>query len=96
MEFEHFTERSRGFVHAAQGLALREGRQRFTPEHLLKVLVDDREGLAANLMAAAGGDAAQVKHGVDEALGKLPRVEGAGAGQVFLERETARRFEAAE
>jgi ATP-dependent Clp protease ATP-binding subunit ClpB len=96
MEFEHFTERSRGFVQAAHGLALREGHQRFTPEHLLKVLVDDREGLAANLMAAAGGDAAQVKHGVDEALGKLPRVEGAGAGQVFLERETARLFEAAE
>ena len=96
MEFENFTERSRGFVHAARGLALREGHQRFTPEHLLKVLVDDREGLAANLIAAAGGDAAAVKHGVDAVLAKLPKVEGAGAGQVFLERDTARLFEAAE
>ena len=96
MEFENFTERSRGFVHAARGLALREGHQRFTPEHLLKVLVDDREGLAANLIAAAGGDAAAVKRGVDAVLAKLPKVEGAGAGQVFLERDTARLFEAAE
>ena len=96
MEFEHFTERSRGFVQAAQTLALREGHQRFTPEHLLKVLVDDREGLAANLISAAGGDAAAVQRGVEAALAKLPKVEGAGAGQVFLERDTARLFEAAE
>ena len=72
MEFEHFTERSRGFVQAAQTLALREGHQRFTPEHLLKVLVDDREGLAANLISAAGGDAAAVQRGVEAALAKLP------------------------
>ncbi len=96
MEFENFTERSRGFVQSAQGLALREGHQRFTPEHLLKVLVDDREGLAANLISAAGGNAAAVKSGVEAALAKLPKVEGAGAGQVFLERDIARLFEAAE
>ena len=56
MDFEKYTERSRGFVQAAQGLATREGHQQLTPLHLLKVLLDDREGLAANLIRAAGGD----------------------------------------
>ena len=96
MEFERYTERSRGFVQSAQGLALRSGHQRFTPEHLLHTLVDDDEGLAANLIAAAGGTADRVRRGVDEALAKLPRVEGSGAGQVYLAPETARLFEAAE
>ena len=59
MEFENYTERARGFVQAAQGLALRSGHQRFTPEHLLKVLLDDKEGLAANLIKVAGGDPAR-------------------------------------
>ena len=58
VNFEKYTERSRGFVQSAQGLALRSGHQRFTPEHLLKVLLDDSEGLAANLIRAAGGDPA--------------------------------------
>ena len=53
MDFEKYTERARGFVQSAQGLALRSGHQRFAPEHLLKVLLDDPEGLAANLMTAA-------------------------------------------
>ena len=96
MDFENYTERSRGFVQAAQGLALRSGHQRFTPEHLLKVLLDDADGLAANLMGAAGGDPGQALAGVERALAKLPKVEGAGAGQVYLAPETARLFEAAE
>ena len=56
MDIEKFTERSRGFIQSAQGLALREGNQQFTPEHLLKVLMDDEEGLASRLIAAAGGN----------------------------------------
>ncbi|MCE2482525.1 MAG: ATP-dependent chaperone ClpB [Alphaproteobacteria bacterium] len=96
MEFERYTERSRGFVQSAQSLALRSGHQRFTPEHLLQTLVDDDEGLAANLIAAAGGTAEGVRRGVEEALAKLPKVEGSGAGQVYLAPETARLFEAAE
>ena len=96
MEFERYTERSRGFIQSAQGLALRSGHQRFTPEHLLHTLVDDDEGLAANLIAAAGGTAERVRRGVEEALAKLPRVEGSGAGQIYLAPETARLFEAAE
>ena len=55
MNFEIYTDRARGFVQSAQGLALREGHQQFTPEHLLKVLLDDSEGLAAGLIRKAGG-----------------------------------------
>ena len=56
MNFENYTERSRGFVQSAQTLAMREGHQQLTPEHLLKVLLDDKEGLAAGLIREAGGD----------------------------------------
>jgi len=95
MDFETYTERSRGFVQAAQALALREGHQRFTPEHLLKVLLDDKEGLAANLIRAAGGDPDRAREGVEAELAKLPRVEGSGAGQIYLAPETARVFDSA-
>ena len=96
MEFDRYTERSRGFIQSAQGLALRSGHQRFTPEHLLKILVDDGEGLAANLISAAGGRPADVRNRVEEALDKLPKVEGSGAGQIYIAPETARLFESAE
>ncbi|MFT5440311.1 MAG: ATP-dependent Clp protease ATP-binding subunit ClpB, partial [Alphaproteobacteria bacterium] len=96
MEFENYTERSRGFIQAAQSLALRSSHQRLTPEHILKVLLDDKEGLAANLIAAAGGDAAKALKGADAALGKIPKVEGDGAGQVYIAPETARLLEQAE
>jgi len=90
MDFEKFTERSRGFIQAAQGLALRSGHQQITAEHLLKVLLDDSEGLAANLIGAAGGDAARALEGVEAALGKLPKVEGSGAGQAYLGADLAK------
>jgi ATP-dependent Clp protease ATP-binding subunit ClpB len=96
MDFERYTERSRGFVQAAQALALREGHQRFTPEHVLKVLLDDPEGLAANLIQAAGGDPKRVLDASEATLAKLPKVEGSGAGQLYLAPETARLFEQAE
>ncbi len=96
MDFERYTERSRGFVQAAQSLALREGHQRLTPEHLLKVLLDDKEGLAANLIRAAGGDPARALAGLEAELGKQPKVEGGGAGQLYIAPETARLFEQAE
>ena len=96
MDFEKYTERSRGFMQSAQGLALRSGHQRFAPEHLLKVLLDDEEGLAAGLIKAAGGDARAVLAGAEAALKKLPRVEGSGAGQVYLAPETAKVFDMAE
>ncbi len=96
MDFEKYTERSKGFVQAAQTLAQRSGHQQFTPEHLLKVLLDDKEGLAANLIRASGGDPARALASTEAALAKLPRVEGKGAGQVYLSTETARLFEQAE
>ena len=96
MDFERYTERARGFVQAAQGLALRRNHQRFTPEHLLQVLMDDPQGLAANLVRAAGGDQAHLATAVEATLAKLPQVEGQGAGQVYLAPETARVFEQAQ
>ena len=94
MDFENYTERARGFVQAAQTVALRENHQQFVPEHLLKALLDDREGLAANLIRAAGGDPARALKATDLALGKLPRVQG-GQGQIYLGLETARVLDSA-
>ena len=96
MDLERYTERSRGFVQAAQALALREGHQRFAPEHVLKVLLDDPEGLSANLIKAAGGDPKRALDLAEAALAKLPKVEGSGAGQLYLAPETARLFDQAE
>jgi ATP-dependent Clp protease ATP-binding subunit ClpB len=96
MDFEKYTERSKGFVQSAQTLAQRRGHQQITPEHVLQVLLDDKEGLASNLIAAAGGDANRARAGVAAALDKLPRVEGSGAGHVFLAPDTARLFTEAE
>ncbi|HEX7969783.1 MAG TPA: Clp protease N-terminal domain-containing protein, partial [Stellaceae bacterium] len=96
MDFEKYTERSKGFVQAAQTLAQRRGNQQITPEHLLKVLLDDKEGLASNLIRAAQGDPNQVRAAIDPALDRLPRIEGSGAGQVYLAPETARLFAEAE
>jgi ATP-dependent Clp protease ATP-binding subunit ClpB len=95
MDIEKFTERSRGFIQSAQGLALRSGNQQFTPEHLLKVLLDDDEGLASRLIRAAGGNDAAVRQANDQALAKLPKVEG-GSGQVYLSGEMARMLDSAE
>ena len=96
MNIDKYTDRSRGFVQSAQSLALREGHQQFTPEHLLKVLLDDPEGLAAGLIDRAGGNSRQVLSGVEAILGKLPKVSGGGAGQVYLAPGTARLFDQAE
>jgi ATP-dependent Clp protease ATP-binding subunit ClpB len=96
MDAEKFTERSRGFMQSAQQLALRSNHQQFTPDHLLKVLIDDEEGLAARLIAAAGGRPEAVREEVARALLKLPRIEGSGAGQVYLAPESARLFDQAE
>ena len=96
MDFEKYTERSKGFVQAAQTLAQRSGHQQIVPEHLLKVLLDDREGLAANLIRAAGGDPVRALAATEAALARLPRVEGTGAGQTFLSQDLARLFGEAE
>jgi ATP-dependent Clp protease ATP-binding subunit ClpB len=96
MDLEKYTERSKGFVQSAQGLALRGGHQRLSPEHLLKVLLEDKEGLCANLIRAAGGDPQVALAAVDAELAKQPKVEGSGAGQVYLGPELARVLDQAE
>ncbi len=96
MNLEKFSERARGFLQSAQTKALGDGNQRLTTEHLLKVIIDDREGLAANLIGSAGGDAARAKARVEEELAKLPKVSGGGAGQLSLDPGLARAFTQAE
>jgi len=96
MNQEKYTERMRGFLQSAQMLALREGHQRLIPDHILKVLLDDPEGLAANLIGSSGGDSRAVYRAVEANLAKQPKVEGQGAGQIYLAPETARLFEQAE
>jgi ATP-dependent Clp protease ATP-binding subunit ClpB len=95
MDIEKFTERARGFIQAGQSLALREGNQQFVPEHLLKVLLDDEEGLAARLINASGGHDAQARAATEAALKKLPKVQG-GSGQVYLAQDTAKLLDNAE
>jgi len=87
MNLEKFSERARGFVQAAQTIALRENHQRVLPEHLLKALLDDDQGLASNLIARAGGDARMAAANVEAALGKVPKVEG---DQLYMDTQTAK------
>ncbi|MGE4278339.1 MAG: ATP-dependent chaperone ClpB [Magnetospirillum sp.] len=96
MDFEKYSERSKGFIQSAQTLALRHGHQRLTPEHLLKVLLDDKEGLAAKLIKAAGGDHKKALVAVEAEIAKQPKVEGPGAGGIHLSGELARVFQLAE
>ena len=88
MNFEKFTERSKGFVQAAQTIAQREDHQRFLPEHLLKALLDDDQGMAGNLIKSAGGDPRIALAAVDAALGKLPKVEG--DTQLYMDGQTSK------
>ena len=96
MNFDKYTDRARGFVQSAQSLALREGHQQFAPEHLLKVLLDDPEGLAAGLIDRSGGNSRQALQAVEATLTKRPKVSGAGAGQIYLDPSLARVFDTAE
>ncbi|TWI33449.1 ATP-dependent chaperone ClpB [Paracoccus sulfuroxidans] len=95
MDMEKFTERSRGFIQAAQTIAIREENQRVVPEHLLKALMDDDQGFASNLIAKAGGDARAVKQSADQAVAKLPKVSG-GSGQVYIDPSLVRVLDEAE
>jgi ATP-dependent Clp protease ATP-binding subunit ClpB len=95
MNIEKFTERSRGFLQAAQTIAMRENHQRLAPEHLLKALMDDDQGMASNLIRRAGGAPEQVVQAVDLALAKQPKVSG-DAGQVYMDQQTAKVLDEAE
>ena len=81
MDFEKLSDRLKGFIQSAQTIALRDGNPQITPDHLLKALLDDPEGMAAGLIGRAGGDAKQALQRTDAALAKLPKVSGSGATQ---------------
>ncbi|TBW40456.1 ATP-dependent chaperone ClpB [Siculibacillus lacustris] len=95
MNIEKYTERARGFLQSAQTQALSRGHQQFTPEHLLKVLLEDEQGLCAGLIDRAGGRSREALAATDRALDKLPKVSG-GAGQLYMAPGTARVLESAE
>jgi len=95
MNIEKYTERARGFIQSAQTMALGKGHQQFAPIHLLKVLLDDEQGMANGLIQRAGGDAKSARAAVEAAIAKIPSVSGDGA-QLYLGRELARVFETAE
>src|SRR5271169_4693596 len=96
MNIEKYTERARGFIQSAQSLAVRDGHQQFSPLHMLKVLLDDSEGLAGGLIDRAGGNSRAILKATEDALNRLPKVSGSGAGQVYLAPDLARAFDAAE
>ncbi|MCV2872618.1 ATP-dependent chaperone ClpB [Defluviimonas sp. WL0050] len=95
MNMEKFTERSRGFLQSAQTIAMREGHQRVVPEHLLKALMDDDQGLSANLIKRAGGEPKRVQESVDQMIAKMPKVSG-GDGQVYVDTTLVRVLDEAE
>jgi ATP-dependent Clp protease ATP-binding subunit ClpB len=95
MDIEKLSERSRGFIEAAQAKAATLKHQELSPEHLLKVLLEDEEGLCANLMTAAGADPKAAGRAVDAELARRPKVEGPGASQIYLGRATAALFDGA-
>jgi len=89
MNLEKFTDRARGFLQAAQTIAQREDHQKLVPEHLLKALLDDEQGMAASLIGRAGGAPERVRERLEAALDKMPKVTG-DAGQIYLDGQTAK------
>jgi len=95
LQLDQYSDRAKSAVQAAQSLALARRHQQFAPEHLLKVLLEERDGLARNLITTAGGDAKRALADIETALSKRAQVEG-GSGQLYLDGDTARVFAAAE
>ncbi len=96
MQPDRYTNRAQGMLQNAQTLALREGHQQITPFHLLKVLVDDPEGLCASLLEQTGCNPILLESKIRDHLKKIPSISGTGAGQVYLSQEFAKMIEAAE
>ncbi|WP_137125007.1 ATP-dependent chaperone ClpB [Roseomonas sp. HF4] len=96
MDIEKFTDRARGFLQAAQTIAIREYHQQVTPAHLAKALLDDTDGAASGLIRAAGGDPARAKQALEAALAKQPKVSGGGAGQPGFTPDIVRVLDAAQ
>ncbi len=97
MNLEKFTDRAKGFLQSAQTVAIRLNHQRISPEHLLKALLEDEQGMASGLIAAAGGDAKRALAETDAALAKIPAVSGSGAQQSpGLDNDSVRLLDSAE
>ena len=96
MDFEKLSDRLKGFLQSAQTLAVREGNPQITPEHLLKVLLDDPEGLVSGLISRAGGNAKEALQKTEAALAKLPKVSGSGATQPHMTPALSRVLDQAE
>ena len=97
MNLEKFTDRAKGFLQSAQTVAIRMNHQRIAPEHLLKALLEDEQGMAAGLIQAAGGDARRATAETDAALAKIPAVSGSGAQTTpGLDNDTVRVLDQAE
>jgi ATP-dependent Clp protease ATP-binding subunit ClpB len=96
VNFENLSDRCKGFLQSAQTMALGRGHQRLMPDHLLKAFLDDKEGLASNLIRQAGGDPKKILGQVEQTIAKMPKVEGSGAGGVYMSPELARALQQAE
>ncbi len=96
MQTDRYTQRSQGMLQNAQMLAVREGHQQLNPLHLLKVLVDDPDGLCATVLQNAGGSVSQLEQKIIDGLKKIPSVSGTGAGNIYMSQELAKALEAAE
>src|SRR5260370_24346956 len=96
MNIEKYTERARGFIQSAQSLAMRDGHQQFSPLHMLKVVLDDSDGLAGGLIDRPRDNSRAILKATEDALHKLPKVSGTAAGHGYLPPEPARAFAAAD
>lgn len=96
MDFEKLTDRSKAIIQKAQNDAVARGNQKFTPVHILNAMLEDDDGIITNLITSAGGNITQIKLGVDETINDYPKVTGSGAGQVYLDKDTAELFQKSE
>ena len=96
MNLEKFTDRAKGFLQSAQTVAIRNNHQRIAPEHLLKALLEDDQGLASGLIKAAGGQPATALQLTDQALAKIAHVSGSGAQSLSWDNDTVRILDSAE
>lgn len=90
MDFEKLTDKTRGFIQAAQTLALRSNHQSLEPEHILKVMLEDQQSVAESIITATGGDAYAIRKETDKSLASLPQVTGSGAGGLRLSTDLAK------
>ena len=96
MNIDKFTDRAKGFLQSAQTVAIRNNHQRVAPEHVLKALLEDEEGMAANLIRAGGGDPKAATLATDAALARIAKVSGAGAQSISWDNDTVRVLDSAE